>query len=443
MPILKPLHLVLVVALATSPGGSFLWAQDAPPTPPNPFFFQDGDTPAVFLGDSITEQKMYTTLVETYTLTRYPDWKITFRNAGWGGDTAWLSKRGDFDNGLQRDVLYLQPKAVTIDFGMNDARGGDASYSKYLEYETKLVKALEKAGARVALLTPSPEERYEADAPAGSHYNLMLKKYIEGLKLVADNEKVPLVDQYTPFITVVEAGRKAGILSATGNPGDVNGLRLTNEGVHPNWGGHLVMATAILQGLRAPAMVSTVTVDAAAKSIATSEGCTVEWNDVPNGAVQIKRTDRALPWPIPSDPVIDAVMKIPGFDPATTLNRYEIKATGLTEASYKLTIDGQDIGTYASSDLVNGVNIGFVKQGPIYDQGQQLLKLVQAKNDAYFNRWRNVQLYPLPDWLSGPAVESARADALKKLDQQIADSEAAIDRLRTPTAHVWRLEPVK
>ena len=57
------------------------------------FFFHDGDTPIVFLGDSITEQKMYTTCVEAYVLSRFPKWNVTFRNIGWGGDTAWLQMR--------------------------------------------------------------------------------------------------------------------------------------------------------------------------------------------------------------------------------------------------------------------------------------------------------------------------------------------------------------
>ena len=38
-----------------------------------------------------------------------------------------------------------------------------------------------------------------------------------------------------------------------------------------------------------------------------------------------------------------------------------------------------------SADLfANGINLGFVRQGPIYDQGQELLKAVIAKNDALF-----------------------------------------------------------
>src|SRR5208337_1428535 len=58
----------------------------------------DGDR-IVFLGDSITEQRLYTTYLEGYTLARFPAMKLTFRNVGWGGDTAWLRQRFHPDEG--------------------------------------------------------------------------------------------------------------------------------------------------------------------------------------------------------------------------------------------------------------------------------------------------------------------------------------------------------
>src|SRR5262245_26457594 len=51
------------------------------------FALRDGDT-VVFLGDSITAARTYGKIVERYTLLRYPDRKVHFINAGWGGDTA-------------------------------------------------------------------------------------------------------------------------------------------------------------------------------------------------------------------------------------------------------------------------------------------------------------------------------------------------------------------
>src|SRR3954452_7493345 len=91
------------------------------------FLIRDGDR-VVFLGDSITEQRLYTTYIEAYALSRHPEWKLWFRNVGWGGDTSWLRQRAHPDeaklfaaepgaqqkmieeavaNGLGRDVLPL------------------------------------------------------------------------------------------------------------------------------------------------------------------------------------------------------------------------------------------------------------------------------------------------------------------------------------------------
>ena len=49
------------------------------------FQIKDGDR-VVFYGDSITDQRLYTTFAETYMLTRFPQRKVTFVHSGWGGD---------------------------------------------------------------------------------------------------------------------------------------------------------------------------------------------------------------------------------------------------------------------------------------------------------------------------------------------------------------------
>src|SRR5580765_8168255 len=51
------------------------------------FFFKDGDV-VVMIGDSITEQHLYSNFVEMWTVTRFPNWKLTFRNVGIGGDRS-------------------------------------------------------------------------------------------------------------------------------------------------------------------------------------------------------------------------------------------------------------------------------------------------------------------------------------------------------------------
>src|SRR6516164_4146521 len=86
------------------------------------FFFKEGDR-IVFLGDSITEQYQYSTDIELYLTTRFPKWKLTFINAGIGGDTATGGA-----NRFANHVLAEKPTAVTINFGMND--GGYGGFNK-------------------------------------------------------------------------------------------------------------------------------------------------------------------------------------------------------------------------------------------------------------------------------------------------------------------------
>ena len=86
-----------------------------PPARAADFFFKDGDV-VVMIGDSITEQHLYSNYVEMWTVTRFPNWKLTFRNTGIGGDT---STGGN--TRTVRDVLSFRPTAVTVTFGMNDA----------------------------------------------------------------------------------------------------------------------------------------------------------------------------------------------------------------------------------------------------------------------------------------------------------------------------------
>src|SRR5262245_60400104 len=86
----------------------------------NGFYLKDGDR-VVFYGDSITDQRLYTTFTETYALTRFPEMNVTFVHSGWGGDRVTGGGGGNIDERLKRDVFAYQPSVMTIMLGMNDA----------------------------------------------------------------------------------------------------------------------------------------------------------------------------------------------------------------------------------------------------------------------------------------------------------------------------------
>ena len=78
------------------------------------YALQDGDT-VVFLGDSITAARTYGQIIENYTLLRFPERKVHFINAGWGGDTA----AGGAAR-LERDVFSRNATVLTVAYGVND-----------------------------------------------------------------------------------------------------------------------------------------------------------------------------------------------------------------------------------------------------------------------------------------------------------------------------------
>ncbi len=335
--LLRLLFLLSVLAPTVLPAQD---ASAAAPPAASGFLFQDNSRPVLFYGDDATAQRMFTTLIETYTLSRFPAWKITFRNTGWEGDKILgVGLRGySRDQDIRRDIESFHPQMAIVNYGMNDARQGDASFPTFLTGVNILSRDLPRVGVyRAAFLSANPEEGYDAGAPAGSSYNLTLQKYAEGMKerfplgwkdgvdSVQKHPKGPeipqiengiFIDLLNPMIDFIAAGRKAGVLSPDASLANKT-VRLMPDGAHPNWSGHFIMAALVLQGLHAPDLVSSAVLDAAAHATVSAQDCTITWQNGAPGVIQFERSDTALPWPVPPEAL--AALPIPGFDPATTL----------------------------------------------------------------------------------------------------------------------------
>ena len=411
------------------------------------FAIKEGDR-VVFLGDSITEQRLYTTYIEAYALSRHPDWKLTFRNVGWGGDTSWLRQRAhpeesklfaadavaqqamvedSVKRGLDRDVLPLKPTFVTVKFGMNDHSYQlfrPDIFGAYIRSQTEINKVLSANGARVAFLTPQPIEDKRPD-PDKDVRNQSLRKFSDGLKEVASKGNAAFADQFDPFMAIMLAERAKNPQAFIGG----------GDAVHPGPSGQTVMAWAVLKALGASAEVSTATVDAKAASLVGTH-CRLSNLAVAKDSIAFDRLDKALPLPI--DERAEPALKIaPILD---ELSRYELRVTGLTAGNYNITVDGVAMMQTDAESLAKGVNLAN-RPGPITQQTRQLLDLIVKKNNSYFNRWRSVQLHAFPAWAQGPEVEARRAIETKRLDDEVAATESQIDSARKPKSHRFEIKP--
>ena len=251
---------------------------------PAGLLLQPGDRLAI-IGDSITEQKMYSRIIETYLTVCVPELKITARQFGWGGETA-----EGFLHRMTNDCLRFQPTIATLCYGMNDH--GYRPYSEptgiwYSNNYAAVAWSLKNSGARVVLGSPGCVGK----APpwtAGKNFtmddlNLNLCR-LRNIDIgIAAREQINFADLFWPLLT---AGFSAH--QKYGADYELNG----KDGVHPDWAGHLVMAYAFLKALGLPGDIGTFTVDLGTGRAAASSGHTVD--GFTNGRLTI--TSRRYPF---------------------------------------------------------------------------------------------------------------------------------------------------
>ena len=193
------------------------------------------------------------------------------------------------------------------------------------------------------------------------------------------------------------------------------------------------MAHTILTGLHAPALVSDLEIDAAAGK-AAPKACSVDKLKSSANAVEFDRTDEALPVPVSRD----WLPLLPYVDQLKDLNWYGLKVTGLSAGKYHLQIDGKDVGSFNSEQLQEGVNLGNLASGPIFDQGHKVMNAINSKNQIVHQRFRSVVMFQAPDWLSDVVAERKPEELARRMEQ-INDRQAAIYKMVQPAAHHFEL----
>lgn len=211
---------------------------------------QEGDLVAV-CGDSITEQRGYSLIMEQYMLMCGPIKNVSAVQLGWGGERA-----GGFFNRIESHVRPFKPSIVTMCYGMNDGSASavtDEIRAKYREPLRNAVRKLKGDGVRVIVVGgPGVVDpaTYHGKVSAET-YNATLAELGKVAKEVADAEGVQYADVHTPML---EAMTKAKVARG---PSYI----IAPDGIHPSHNGHLAMAYAFLKALGFDGNIGSLTVD--------------------------------------------------------------------------------------------------------------------------------------------------------------------------------------
>jgi lysophospholipase L1-like esterase len=350
------------------------------------FGLHDGER-VTFYGDSITEQRQYTVDVEEYVLTRFPNWKVSFHNAGVGGDKVSGGAAGPIDLRLRRDVFDAHPDVVTVMLGMNDMyyRADDPGiFSTYADGYRHIVESLQKnlAKTRITLIEPSPYDDVTREPMPGSGYDAALVRYSGFVASLSRERHTQLADFHTPVNQFMKTMKQQNPLLAT---------QLIPDRVHPQQAGHWLMAESLLKTWNAPSLVSSVLFDAASKAGAEAQNTLVTDLRKTKTGLTWTQLDRALPLPLPPAelaPVLAFTVKV--SDLVSSLDQQTLRLYGLAVGNYDLIIDDRKIATYSSDDLSAGVNLALLDT-PMLEQARLVALDTEKKNALEWARFQIIR----------------------------------------------------
>ena len=337
---------------------------------PKGLLLKTGDRYAI-CGDSITEQKMYSRLLEAYLAAARPDLQVECRQYGWSGETA-----GGFFGRMKNDVLRFQPTIASTCYGMNDFRYVPFEKSigeDYRKNQTKVVQAFKAAGARVVLGSSgtihSVPPWVKSARGTWETLNLALLQFRNINIEVAEAEQVTFADVYWPMLA-----KGFEMRAKYGDSFKLEG----GDGVHPGWSGHVMMAAAYLKALGLDGNLGMVEVDLAARTAQGSAGQRI----VPGQGGALTLISDRLPCvfeagDVAKDGTIAAGLALADFH--QRFNRLTLKVKGAQAAQVKVTWGGQ-AKVFDRGALEVGVNLAVeFPQGPLKPAFDQIWKAVGEK----------------------------------------------------------------
>jgi lysophospholipase L1-like esterase len=406
MHVRKPVLLILTLLFVVAPAS----AQE---------FFLKKDDVVVVMGDSITEQRLYSNYLEIWSQTRFPSYDLVFRNVGIGGDTS-----GGGNGRFKRDVMTFKPTVLTVDFGMNDGRYtafSEKTFDPYMKGLQGIADQAKAAKIRVAWITPQPVEHNPGNA--AESYNETLEKFGDGVKEIAKKNEGLFADQFHPYWAVIHKAREDG------EKGRITG----GDAVHPGPPGQALMAASILKAMKFPQQVSAfeiaITDDKALPKI-TEKNCKAGIMVIDREVIKVMRQDNALPF------FPEQAKSILKFTPLLDeMNQYSLKVSGMKAGKYLVKLGGVKVAEYTDKELAAGVNLAgpALATGPIAEQVKDVVKAVTDKTNYFHD-----QIFSL--MRANKIANNADYEARMK---KMPEFDAAIRKALEPRAHLVEIVPAK
>jgi len=392
----------------------------APPT--EGLLLKPGDRLAI-CGDSITEQKMYSRIMETYLTVCVPQLDVTVRQFGWSGERA-----PGFLARMENDTLRFEPTIATTCYAMNDHRYQpyEEEYGRvYREASLAIIRKFKERGVRViqgaaGTVGKMPSWVKQARGTVND-LNLSLLEFRNIDVRLAEAEEVAFADVFLPMlIQGFEAQKRYGD----------DYMIAGKDGVHPGWAGHLVMAYAFLKAMGLDGQIATITVDLAQNQATASTGHRVLSARGGGVALESRRYPFCATGSLDSDGSIRSGMALVPFN--EELNRFMLVVKNAPAGRYRVTW-GDASKRYDATQLAKGINLAAdFEVNPFSEAFKQVDEAV-ARKQAYETRQVKMLFH-------GPEGHTDMDATAALTEKTRAPLVAAVETAFVPVRHIIRIE---
>ena len=415
---------LLAGSLESLPSAPYFATYKPLKAPPTETLLLKPDDRLAICGDSITEQKMYSRIIETYLTVCVPQLEVTVRQFGWSGEKA-----PGFLARMNNDVLRFDPTIATTCYAMNDHnyQAYKEEYGRiYRDTSRAILRAFKQSGARVIQGSAGTVGKMPAWVKRASgtiddlNHSLLEFRNID-VELARD-EQVAFADVFCPMLIAGFEGKRR-----YGDDYMISG----KDGVHPGWAGQLVMACVFLRAMGLDGDIGTITLDLAGGEPVVSAGHRV----LSTGPGRIEVESRRYPFcatgPIDRDSSIRSGMTLVPFN--EELNRFMLVVRNASAGRYRVTW-GDTSKTYTAAQLATGVNLAAdFEVNPLSEAVHRVDEAV-GKKQAYETR-------QIKDLFHGPEGRADMEMTAALTEKVRAPLAAAIRDAFVPVRHSIRVEP--
>lgn len=389
------------------------------------------------VGDSITEQKLYSKYVEAYLLACSGVADVRVFQYGWGGETA-----AGFAARLENDLAPFKPTVVTLCYGMND--GGYRPYDDGVgrNYENNMRSVLKKLEAfgvkKVVVGSPGAVDSVTfrpgqmlGDRPAHVAYNDNLAHLRDIDRKLAEEHKLNFADVHSAMYDAMPKAK-----AVLGERYDVCG----GDGFHPGPNGQLIMAYAFLKGLGLDGNIGELVIDMKGGSTASAGHSMIAAS---GGTMDLSSTR----WPFcfegdgKSSSSTRSILPYLPFN--ADLNRLTLKVKNLESAKAKVTW-GSESKEFTREQLTTGINlVAEFTTTPFDASFQKLSGAIGAKQafETYMIKQVITTFRSVPNELKNDAeLQAAYQTIAARLSMHHDKLDAAVRATIVPVKHSLRVE---